>query len=209
MSGTDERRAAMWAEASPLDHGREARGSSPRGAELKRIPLDAGLGTLLRHLVELLDGDVEAVYREQGLDCRSRFTPVIRHLERDGPSTIRQISSASGLTHSAISQTVREMLKAGLVLSGKGVDARERIIAFTPAGEALLPQLHQLWRAIWAAADGLSEDVGEPLSDILRRAIAEVERRPFRDRITGNIRTDSIRASTPDHSAREMGLSPW
>ena len=147
-----------------------------------------GLGTLLRHLVELLDSDVEAVYREQGLDCRSRFTPVIRHLERAGPSSIRQIAAASGLTHSAISQTVSEMLKKGLVTSVTGTDARERIISFTPAGERLLPKLHAIWAAIWAAADDLSDDIGDPLDEVLERAIAAAERRPFRERINARLK---------------------
>ena len=154
---------------------------------MKQIPNDAGLGTLLRHLVDLLDGDVEAVYREQGLDCRSRFTPVIRHLESAGPSSIRQIAVASGLTHSAISQTVSEMLKKGLVASAPGRDARERIISFTPAGEALLPRLHEVWRAIWAAADELSGDIEASLPDVLGRAITAVGDRPFRDRIIARL----------------------
>lgn len=161
---------------------------------MKQIPNDAGLGTLLRHLVDLLDGDVEAVYREQGLDCRSRFTPVIRHLESAGPSSIRQIALASGLTHSAISQTIAEMLKKGLVESRPGRDARERIISFTPAGEALLPRLHAIWEAIWAAADDLSEDIGQPLGDVLGRAITAVGRRPFRDRIASRIEVEAPRA---------------
>lgn len=150
---------------------------------MKRIPESRGLGTLLRHLVDLLDGDVESVYRERGLDCRSRFTPVIRHLESAGPSSIRQIALASGLTHSAISQTVGEMLKKDLVKSVPGKDARERIISFTPAGEALLPALHAVWDAIWAAADELSDDIGQPLGEVLERTIAAVGRRPFRERI--------------------------
>lgn len=153
---------------------------------MKQSPDRSGLGTLLRHLVELLDGGVEAVYREQGLNCRSRFTPVIRHLERAGPSSIRQIADASGLTHSAVSQTVAEMLKKELVASHPGRDARERIISFTPAGEALLPHLHAVWDGIWAAADELSEEIGTPLNEVLVQAIAAVEELPFRDRIMCN-----------------------
>jgi DNA-binding MarR family transcriptional regulator len=155
--------------------------------DVKQIPGDAGLGTLLRHLVELLDGDVEAVYREERLDCRSRFTPIIRHLEREGPSTIRQIADSSGLSHSAISQSLSEMLKKGLVASATGEDARERIISLTTQGEALLPRLHQLWSGIWAAADELSAEIDAPLADVLKRAIDAVERRPFRDRIKAQV----------------------
>lgn len=160
---------------------------------MKQIPGNAGLGTLLRHLVELLDGGVEAVYREQGLNCRSRFTPIIRHLEHVGPSSIRQIADASGLTHSAVSQTVSQMLAQGLVASTTGKDARERIISFTPEGEALLPRLHVIWKSIWAASDDLSKDVGSSLNDVLAQAVAAVTERPFRDRILKNVEAEDSR----------------
>ena len=151
------------------------------------VPQTTGLGTLLRHLVEQLDGDVETVYREQGINCRSRFTPVIRHLEASGPSTIRSIAVGSGLTHSAISQTVAEMLKQGLVSSTPGADGRERIIAFAPAGEAILPQLHAVWRALWAAADELSEAIGVSLPAVLGKSLAALDEIPFRDRATRHL----------------------
>ena len=153
---------------------------------MKQLSEGAGLGTLLRHLVEILDGDVEAVYRDHGLNCRSRFTPVIRHLDGAGPSSIRQIADSTGLTHSAVSQTVAEMLKKDLVRSTPGKDARERIISFSPAGEAMLPELHAIWRGIWAAADELGAEIGTPLNAVLGKAIAAVEARPFRGRIRSN-----------------------
>ena len=176
---------------------------------MKQIPDNAGLGTLLRHLVDLLDGDVEAVYREQGLDCRSRFTPVVRHLESAGPSSIRQIAMASGLTHSAISQTVSEMLKKGLVASAPGRDARERIISFTPAGEALLPKLHSIWEGIWAAADDLSKDIGQPLGEVLGRAITAVEKRPFRERILSKMKPGGSPVPTDSGGFRTERPSGW
>ena len=40
-----------------------------------------GLGTQLRHLIELLDGDVAQTYANAGLDYRPRFTPVMRVLQ--------------------------------------------------------------------------------------------------------------------------------
>ncbi len=52
-----------------------------------------GLGTLLRHLLELLDGDVEQAYAELGLDYRPRFTPVVRALLESEPRSIRDIAN--------------------------------------------------------------------------------------------------------------------
>jgi DNA-binding MarR family transcriptional regulator len=141
------------------------------------------LGSLLRHLIELLDGDVEAAYRAAGLDYRPRFTPVVRVLDEMGPSPIRTIALHSGITHSAASQTVAEMVKKGLVTTEPGDDARERVVHLTRAARALLPRLKAQWAATNAAADGLSAELGLSLPDILTAAIARLREQPFRDRI--------------------------
>lgn len=141
------------------------------------------LGTLLRHLTELLDGDVEAAYRDAGLAYRPRYTPVVRLLTEQGPSTIRAISLFGGITHSAASQTVAEMVKRGLARSEAGKDGRERIIRLTQAGAALLPELRLQWEATNAAAAELGEEIGVPLEAVLASAIAAVERRSFLERI--------------------------
>jgi DNA-binding MarR family transcriptional regulator len=146
-------------------------------------PQTTGLGTLLRHLVEQLDGGVEEVYRQEGLDCRARFTPVILHLERHGPSPIRHIAQTSGLSHSAISQTVAEMLKKGVVVRRPGGDSRERIISFSRKGEELLPRLRQIRSAIWAASDEISSEVGVSLPLVIGRALAALDGASFAQRI--------------------------
>lgn len=147
------------------------------------MPNQRTLGTLLRHLVELLDSDVETGYREAGLDYRPRYTPVMRLLTEQGPSSIRAISRFSGITHSAASQTVADMVRRGLVRAESGEDGRERIIRLTKPGEALLPKLKQHWQATNAAAAELSEQIGVPLEDVIARAIAAVEERSFLERI--------------------------
>ena len=73
-------------------------------------PLVLGLGTRLRHVLDLLDGDVARVYADLGLaDYRPRFSPVARAIAALGPSSIRDIARAIGVTHSAASQTVAQM----------------------------------------------------------------------------------------------------
>lgn len=84
-----------------------------------------GLGTLLRHLIDLLDGDVAAAYAAAGLaDYRPRFTPVVRALDAQDPSSIGAIAQYAGISHSAASQTVGEMTRRGLVERCKGRDGR-------------------------------------------------------------------------------------
>ena len=141
------------------------------------------LGSLLRHLIELLDSDVEAAYRASGLDYRPRYTPVVTALATLGPASIRTISQDRGMTHSAVSQTVSLMARDGLVELTPGEDARERIVALTPRAQAMLPALRRQWDATAEAAASLDAELSAPLSKVAAEAIQALERRPFAARI--------------------------
>lgn len=159
------------------------------------------LGTLLRHLIELLDGAVEQAYRGAGLDYRPRYTPVVKALVALGPVSIRVISRQAGISHSAASQTVSQMARTGLVTLSPGQDGRERIVALTPRAQAILPDVTRHWRAVNAAAADLDAELSAPLSDLLVEAIAALERLSFGDRI------DKAAARLSDPSAPHPELS--
>lgn len=146
-------------------------------------PPTATLGTLLRHLVELLDGAVQDAYRGLPLDYRPRYTPIVRTLLAQGPASIRTIAGAAGVTHSAASQTVAQMARAGLVTLGQSDDGRERIVALTEAAHAIVPALRRQWAATEAAAQTLEAELAMPLSALVRDAIAALEQRPFAERL--------------------------
>ena len=149
-------------------------------------PAGRGLGTRLRHLLELLDGDVEATYRDAGLaGYRPRYTPVVRILTERGEASLKAIAAAAGTSHSAVSQTVAQMARAGLVALRPGSDARERLASLTPEARALLPRLQAIWADTDAAARALEADAHGPvaLSTAIDAAIAALERSPFRERI--------------------------
>ena len=141
------------------------------------------LGMLLRRLIELLDGDLQIVYREAGLDYRPRYTPVVRALLELGPSPIRDIAGRARLTHSAASQTVAQMARDGLLASEAGADARERVISMTPKLKRMLAPLEAQWAATNRAADKLSDELPYSLQDLVSSAIDALEQKPFRDRI--------------------------
>ncbi len=152
-----------------------------------RSPADRGpelLGTRLRHLLELLDGDVAAVYRDLGLEgFRPRFTPFLRVLAASGPASIRELARAVGVTHSAASQTIAQMTRQGLVVLTPGEDARQRIARLAPAAERILPVLEAEWAATTTAARTLDEELSYPLSRLVDEALDAVQRRPMRQRI--------------------------
>ncbi len=144
-----------------------------------------GLGTQLSHLLELLDGAVQAAYDKAGLTMRPRYTPVIRALIDREPSTIGQIATTAGISQPAATQTIALMVKDGLLTAtaSKG-DARRRLIRFTRKTRLMLPELQACWAATKAAADGLDKDLQLPLSEALDGAIAELEKKSFDQRIS-------------------------
>ncbi|MER7108063.1 MarR family winged helix-turn-helix transcriptional regulator [Streptomyces sp. NPDC000229] len=143
------------------------------------------LGTRLRHLLDLLDGDVAAVYADLGLaGFRPRYTPVVRLLAA-GPRAIRDIAEATGVTHSAASQTVAQLVEEELVvLAPDPADARRRVARLTPKAEALLPVLEAEWAATATAVAALEAELPYPLGRLVDETLAALSRRPMRDRVT-------------------------
>lgn len=143
----------------------------------------ATLGTLLRRLIDALDGAVEQSYADAGLDYRPRYTPVVRALLDEGPMTIRALSARTGVTHSAMGQTVNQMAAHGLAVLTVGGDARERIVALTPRAEQLVPQLQRLWASTEAAARTLDDELGLSLPGVIQQALKLLDETPFPDRL--------------------------
>jgi DNA-binding MarR family transcriptional regulator len=155
------------------------------------------LGTWLRHLLDRLDGDVAAVYPALGLDedFRPRFTPVILSLAAGGPVAIRDLAVTLGVTHSAASQTVAQLVRRRLVVLAPGADARQRIVRLTPEAEALLPALEREWAATAAAARAFEAELSYPLGRLITEALAALDRKPMRDRIGAEL--DRLGGSSP------------
>jgi DNA-binding MarR family transcriptional regulator len=147
-------------------------------------PLDLGLGTQLRHLLDTMDGDVAAACADLGLrDYRPRYSPVVRALLAHGPCSIRELAAAIAVTHSAASQTVAQMRRRGLVTLASGTDGRERIVTLTDEARSLLPAVRAEWAATTAAARALDSELPCRLADLVTALREALERRTFRARI--------------------------
>ena len=142
----------------------------------------ARFGAALRRLLDQLDGALEAAYAAEGLDFRPRYTPVVRALAEHGPLTIRALQRQLGVSHSATSQTVAQMVARGLLTASTGQDARERVIEPTPTLDALLPRLRRHWQAAAMATAALDTEAGGLLAAV-DRANAALTVEPFGARL--------------------------
>ncbi|MEV4051454.1 helix-turn-helix domain-containing protein [Amycolatopsis sp. NPDC049688] len=143
-----------------------------------------GLGTRLRHVLETLDGDVARFLADIGLEgYRPRYSPVVRALLARGPLAIRDLAAEMRVTHSAASQTVAQMSRAGLVTLEPGADARQRIVSLTAKTRELLPLIEAEWAATTEAAETLEAELPYSLRALLDAIVEALDRKPFRERI--------------------------
>lgn len=151
------------------------------------------LGTRLRHLLDLVEADVAAVCADLGLPdgYRPRFTPVLSTLATNGPLAIRDLAGATGVTHSAASQTVAQLVKRGLVSTAPGDDARQRVVRLTAEAEPLLHVLEAEWAATTVAITEWEAELSFPLSRLVGEAIEALHQRPLRERITAAVPAES------------------
>jgi DNA-binding MarR family transcriptional regulator len=143
-----------------------------------------GLGTLLRHVLEEMDGDVATVLADLGTPgYRPRFSPVVRALVALGPVPIRDLARAIRVTHSAASQTVARMRVRGFVVIRPGPDARQRVVHLTAKARVLLPKIEAEWAATASATAELDAELPFPMAELVPAIAAALARRPFRQRI--------------------------
>ena len=159
----------------------------------------------MRHVLELLDGDVAQVYADLGVpDYRPRYSPVVRALTELGPLSIRDLAAAVGVTHSAASQTAAQMARHGLVTLEAGTDARQRIARLTDRARALLPLIEAEWAATSAAAAELEAELPAALTEVLFQAERAVLSRPMRTRIAAAARA---LAAEPEPAGHDPGAA--
>lgn len=131
-----------------------------------------------------MDAEIERLYERRGADgMRSRFVRPLIRLAHEGPMTISALAESLGGTHSAVSQTVAAMKKAGFVTSEPGHDGRTQVISLTPRATALVPLLEAEWRATEAAVAALDDELGGAVSTLSSDLARSLHRRSLSERL--------------------------
>jgi DNA-binding MarR family transcriptional regulator len=140
-------------------------------------------------LLRRLDEEIVQVYVDAGIpDFRSRFTMPLVRLSRLGPMSIKALAAECGVTHSAMSQSVTEMRKAGLVASVPDpADGRAKLIELTEKAHAIVALGEAEWAATEAVLEELESETPYPMSRVVRDLEAALERRGFTERLRAHL----------------------
>lgn len=150
--------------------------------------LDSSHWRPLRLLLAEMDQDIATLYEDAGITgVRTRFVGPLIQLSRHESMTIQELAVAMEVTHSAMSQTVAAMRRAGLVESAEGTDGRTRRVRLTGRSRDLLPFLAAEWRATEASIRELDAEIPYPLSRVVADIRAALAARPFRQRLDENL----------------------
>ncbi|MFI0897359.1 MarR family winged helix-turn-helix transcriptional regulator [Streptomyces sp. NPDC020983] len=155
-------------------------------------PTEQSLWRPLRLLQAAIDADIARFYADQRIDgLKPAFVMELLRLHARGPMTIAELAESVQRTHSALSQKVAAMRKAGWVTTVVGDDARTRKVTLTAKARRVVGRLAAEWRATEAALAELETEIPYPLS----RAVADIERalerRSFHDRLTAQLAADA------------------
>ncbi len=158
---------------------------------------DAGLGELLRHLIDLTDGSTNEAYQQLDFEYRPRYTPVMRVLKTRNHS-ISEIRERLCVTQGAVSQTIKLMIQDGLIEKKKGEDGRHSIINLTSHGRNVSEVLSPYWESTFKAIEELESEIKMPLMSCLKRTVRSLEQKPFASRIK------SVKPNTLEEKQRRV-----
>jgi DNA-binding MarR family transcriptional regulator len=84
------------------------------------------------------------------LDLRITQFSLLRQLVRHGERTMRELAAIIVIEETALNRAVRGLESRGWIAVRTGDDRRERVVAITAAGRALLAEATPLWEAVQA-----------------------------------------------------------
>ena len=134
---------------------------------------ELALGSRLKRLSDQIMRDGTKIYKDSGIEFEPRWFPVFYTLSKVSPSGVTEIANDLGVSHAAVSQVVRELLKKNLLTAVKDeLDGRRRLLSLSDKGNELLPRIQEVWNDIAVA---IHQMISEHQSNIID-SIREVER---------------------------------
>jgi DNA-binding MarR family transcriptional regulator/N-acetylglutamate synthase-like GNAT family acetyltransferase len=123
------------------------------------------LGSRLKRLGERMQADVARIVEAVGLPIQPAHYPLLAVLDRRASLTVGELATLVGLSQPAVTRGLTRLAELGLVSTARASgDARQRAIALTRAGEALMQRSKShVWPAVEAAVAELCGEAERPL----------------------------------------------
>lgn len=135
------------------------------------------MGSRLRWLADEITREAAEIYKLYGIEIKPKWFPVLFMLFDGADSSVTGIAKAIGQSHPSVSNIVKELKNAGLVIDGKSdEDRRTTIIALTEKGVDLKDRLIQVCKDVEKSVKSIEEQSSDKLwlaLDNWEKALAE------------------------------------
>ena len=119
-----------------------------------------GLNFRLKRLSDLLQKDINHLYKELEVPLEPSWFLVLFFLQQYGPTSVTAVGRGLGVSHPAIIQVSRELIAAEHVATYKdGKDKRKRVLALTSRGRAVFGSLAPVWTGLQRAFEQVSREI--------------------------------------------------
>jgi len=148
-------------------------------SELGRL----GLGSRMKRFSDHLMSEVNAIYKQSGIDFEASGFPLLTLLERYGAMTLREAEQNLGTSHSYVSQKAKYLKEEKLIeIQASSKDARNKHMSLTAKGAALIEQVRPYWKAMDIA---MARMLGDDEREIFQ-ALTKLEDRLMKSRLLRN-----------------------
>ena len=181
------------------------------GADHVRSLGRRALGSRLKRLSERLLGDVARVYEQEGIRLKPPWFPLFTLVADAGERGVTVVEAAKQLqiTHPAISQFAKEMMRAGLISSrADRNDGRRHSLHPTKKLREIHVRAQVVWRALDAAIHELFAEAGVNLIEDVAKIEAALNRRSSQQRILSHLHPERGREAQPERTIRCVGWHP-
>jgi DNA-binding MarR family transcriptional regulator len=144
----------------------------------------------MRLLQARMDRDIQQIYDDAKLDVNGGYVLELLRLDAGGPMTIAELAAAVERTHSAMSQKVAALQRAGLVRTTAGPDGRSKHVLLTRKAKRVVGRLAAEWRATQAAIAEIESEIGYPMDKVVTDVELALERTSFYDRVRRKLAED-------------------
>ncbi|MBF9143791.1 bifunctional helix-turn-helix transcriptional regulator/GNAT family N-acetyltransferase [Hymenobacter properus] len=142
------------------------------------------LGSRLRRLSEYLTGEATSIYADYGLSFQPRWYPVFYLIAHRPGISSNEIAEQIGHTHASVSQIVKELVGNGLLaMTPDRQDQRRRLLALTPLGHEVLPQLRAQTDDVRRSMQALLDAAEVNLWQALDRFELQLQQQSLRQRV--------------------------
>lgn len=154
------------------------------------------LASRLKRLTERMLKEGDKVYISQKIPFQPRwFTTYSLLSQSSKPLSVTEIAETVGLSHPAVIQITRDMIKQGILITRKDpLDGRRRLLTLSLKGKKLLPRLETIWLHFEEATREIFDEVGFDFLAAIEQLERSFERQEMGNRIISRIKKQQYEA---------------